>query len=238
MIKRSSEEIVNAYYLNHHSTVHASGCLGQANGRIHWALERQRNGGDYPVTIELGAGNFEHTVHVQHDWRTYIATDIRTPPLKRVVDLTSKFADREFVFLNANALNLPFPDGFADRVVAGCLMIHLVDPMEAIGEWQRVCSRNGVIDFLVPCDPGIALRLFRRLVSEREAARYGVSPMEYRIVNAIEHLSPFSRVLAMTRASIEPERTLKVKYFPLPWLPFWNLNAFAVFSIGPRATST
>lgn len=229
----SSQEIVNQYYREHYAAVHSSGSLGVANRKIHERLERSRRNSSFDVTLELGAGNFEHTKHVQHSWREYVATDIRTPPAKALREMQSRFPERQFKFLEADALHLPFPDDYAERVVAGCLIIHLPDPMEAIIEWQRVCSPNGVIDFLVPCDPGLALRVFRRFVSERNAQKHGVPSNQYRLVNAIEHLSPFGRVLELTRASVETDRVLRVTYFPFPWIRSWNMNAFAIFSIEP-----
>jgi hypothetical protein len=121
-----------------------------------------------------------------------------------------------------------------DRIVAGCLAVHLTDPLAAILEWQRVCRPTGVIDFLVPCDPGLLSRAFRRLVSERAAKGRGICSSHFRLVNAIEHVNPFGRVATLTRAALDPSRELKIAYHPFTRLPSWNLNAFAVFTIRPR----
>jgi hypothetical protein len=71
------------------------------------------------------------------------------------------------------------------------------------------------------------------MVSEPAAVRRGVSRHVYRLVNAIEHVSSFGRVAALAGAALEPNRELKITYYPFPLLPSWNLNAFAVFTVGP-----
>ncbi len=233
MIPNRSSEIVDQYYQKHYTNVHSTGCLGKANQRIHERIENPRTRDSYDTTLELGVGNFEHTAKVRHSWREYIATDIRTPQLSLLSEMKLRYSEREFDFVVADALHLPFPDGYANRVVAGCLLIHLPDPIEAVVEWQRVCSPRGVVDFLVPCDPGLALRAFRRVFAERNAKKRGVPRDQYRLVNAIEHMSPFGRVLELTRASLENGRNLRVTYYPFPWIRSWNMNAFAIFSIEP-----
>jgi ubiquinone/menaquinone biosynthesis C-methylase UbiE len=139
--------------------------------------------------------------------------------------------DLEFCVINAD--NLAFAAGSIDRIVASCLIMHLHDPFAALQEWQRVCHPEGVIDFLVPCDPGLNLRIFRRLVSEKTAKRFEVSANEHRLINALDHVSSFSRILTLARASLYPERKLLVDYYPIRFCKSWNINAFAIFSIEP-----
>lgn len=230
----ASDELIDEYYKNHYQNVHGQGRLGVANRQMHHALEKGRRRGSFPVTLELGAGNFEHFPFVTHGFEDYVATDIRRPGLQSPTPTATLPEQREVSFVVADANALPFEDGFADRVVAACLLMHLADPRLAVVEAQRVCKPTGVIDFLVPCDPGILMRVFRRVVSEPSAKKSGVLPATYRLVNAVEHLSPFNRVLTLTKSSIEPGRALRVRYFPFSWIHSWNLNAFAIFSIEPK----
>lgn len=141
---------------------------------------------------------------------------------------------RGLEFEQMDAQHLDLESGSVDRVVATCLIIHLPDPLAAVREWQRVTRPDGVIDILVPCDPGMASRSFRRIVSRRAARKQGVPAGEYELVNAIEHLNPVSRVLTLARHAITEDRALEVDYFPFGAIPSWNVNAFAVLSIGPR----
>lgn len=232
---RRSEDIVDDYYARHYAAVHGSGCLGGAADVLHERLERLRpETQSYPLTVEVGAGRYEHYPFVKHARTRYVATDIRSPSDHAVPESSTTSTSRpDLEFVRMDALQLAFADHSVDRVVASCLLIHLPDPYAAVHEWQRVCRPDGVIDMLVPCDPGLVARGFRRFVSQRVADRQNVAREHYALVNAIEHLSPFNRVLTLTRAAIEPDRRLSVRYFPFPMIPSWNLNAFAVLSIGP-----
>jgi SAM-dependent methyltransferase len=233
-IRPTADELVDDYYRQNYETVHGSGCLGGAASVMHKRLERDRAGRRFPVTVEVGAGRFEHYPFVTHARDRYVATDIRIPtedPVYR--SLTSGTGPDDLEFRQSDAMALDFDTHSVDRVVATCLLIHLPDPYGAIHEWQRVCRPEGVIDLLVPCDPGIVSRAFRRVVSQRVARRQGVPREQYALVNAIEHLSPFNRVLRLTRAAVEPGRRLEVDYFPLAMVPSWNLNAFAIMRIVP-----
>ncbi|WP_299926451.1 methyltransferase domain-containing protein [uncultured Nocardioides sp.] len=229
-----AEQFVDDYYERHYASVHGAGCLGGAASVMHKRLEHGRGHRDFPLTLEVGAGRFEHYPFVTHARKRYIATDIRVPtenPVYQSVLAGSGPADLEF--RRSDAMSLDLDDESVDRVVATCLLIHLPDPFGAIHEWQRVCRPDGVIDMLVPCDPGLLARAFRRGVSQRVARKHGVPAKDYVLVNAIEHLNPFNRVLTLVRAAVEPRRRLTVDYFPFAKVPSWNMNAFAIMRIDP-----
>ena len=234
-VRRStSARVLDDYYTRHYERVHSTGCLGGAAAVMHRRLEGGRRNTRYPITLELGAGNLEHYPFVKHPYDQYIASDIRVPqnPHHLVNDFSAELG-RHFVAIDA--FRIPFHDHSVDRIVAGCLLMHLADPLEVLNEWQRVCRPTGVIDCLVPCDPGVTSRVFRRLVSQRTAEREGVPRLEYRLVHAIDHVNPFTRLWTIAKAAVEPDRRLRVRFFPFPQIPSWNLNAFAIFSIEPRA---
>lgn len=230
----TADELVDDYYRRHYASVHGAGCLGGAASVMHKRLERGRENREFPLTVEVGAGRFEHYPFVTHARERYLATDLRMPsesPVYQSVLAGTGPADLEF--RQSDAMTLDLDDASVDRVVATCLLIHLPDPYGAIHEWQRVCKPDGVIDMLVPCDPGLLARAFRRSVSQRVARKNGVPAADYALVNAIEHLNPFNRVLTLVRAAIEPQRRLSVDYFPFGKFPSWNLNAFAIMRIDP-----
>jgi SAM-dependent methyltransferase len=185
------------------------------------------------VTVELGAGNFEHLPFVRHDFDEYVCVDLRKPSAA-VLKRLKPYPKASFIVGDAQKVDLP--DNYADRVVATCLLMHLPDPIQALREWQRICKPGGIVEFLVPTDPGIAIRLFRRFVSGREVKRAGLTREDYRIISAYDHLSSFHRLLQIARFSTEPSRKLIVRYFPISWLPSFNLNAFAVMRMAPRTT--
>lgn len=222
-------QLVDAYYRDHYPQVHGCGSVGAANRVMHRALERHRGRLDYPITLEVGAGNLQHYPFVRHTRKLYIATDIRIPAI--LPSVVSDHARDDLTYHQADAMRLPYCDRSVDRVVAGCLIVHLSDPVQAMVEWQRVCRPSGVIDFLVPCDPGLLLRIFRRLISGPASRRRGVVPGGYRLINAIEHASSYERILTLAHACLEPGRRLTVTRFPFRFLPSWNFNAFSILTI-------
>jgi ubiquinone/menaquinone biosynthesis C-methylase UbiE len=224
----SFDDEVDDYYKKYYAKVHSNGSLGFAHKIMHSKLELNRKSA-FQKVLELGCGNFEHYSFISHDYDFYTATDLRNPPKSYVEKFLRSHQGNSFQI--ANATDLPFPQNSFDRVVVGCLIVHLVDVKQAIHEWQRVTKKDGVIDFVIPCDPGILSRIFRRLVSVPNARKYGVSRETYQKINAYEHVSLFPRTWTILQSEIEPNRKMKIRYFPFPFLRSWNLNAFAVISI-------
>ena len=224
----SFDDEIDDYYSQYYAKVHSSGSLGLAAKIMHSKLEMRRSATIQKV-LELGCGNFEHHTFIKHEYEFYTATDIRIPPQTFVDEFLQR--NKGNSFQTADATNLIFPDNSYDRLVAGCLIVHLVDVKRAIKEWQRVTKKNGVIDFVIPCDPGIVARIFRRVISIPNAKKNGVSRETYEKINAYEHISSFPRTLKILQSEIEFGRKLKVRYFPFPFLKSWNLNAFAIISI-------
>jgi ubiquinone/menaquinone biosynthesis C-methylase UbiE len=231
---KDPNEIVDDYYQDKYQSVHGSGALGLAATIMHTSLERKRSKSAYPVTLELGCGNFQHYQYVEHSRQQYICADIRQPEdceLYSRNDSSVGPSDLEFIIMDA--ANIPLEANSVDRLLATCLIMHLADPLSAIKEWQRVVKHDGVIDFLVPCDPGFTTRLFRKIMSERAGRKHGVSAQQYQLVNAIEHINSLPRILTLVRAGLEPQRSMKVRYSPFGLLKSWNINAFAIVSIEP-----
>ncbi|TET21931.1 MAG: class I SAM-dependent methyltransferase [Candidatus Stahlbacteria bacterium] len=54
--------------------------------------------------------------------------------------------------IEADAGNLPFADGFFDKVLCVHLLEHLPDPARAIGEMSRVLRCEGTAVIVVPCE--------------------------------------------------------------------------------------
>ena len=239
---RSTElaDLVRDYYDEKYNQVHTTTTFGPIEARMHKALESARRMQPYPVLLEVGVGGFEHFDFIEHSWSRYLAVDVRVPRSERLENVRTQIAEdrgqppRSMEFIQADARSLPLPTHSVDRTVATCLLLHLNDPFEALREWQRVTKPAGVIDALVPCDPGLAIRFFRRALAEPAARRRGVDSSTYRLVNAVEHVSSFPRVLELARAAVEPGRALSVRFYPFRFLHSWNLNGFAVFTIGPN----
>lgn len=230
MIENNQNEI-DKYYLESYLKVHSHGTLGFANKYMHKQLEK--NSKDfYKNTLEIGSGNFEHYRFISHKYENLFALDIRDPEaiLKRKF-LTDNINNR---FIQGDAMNLPFENNFFDRVYATCLIVHIADTRTLVKEWMRVVKPNGQIDFVIPCDPGLLLRLFRKFVSIPTAKKMGVEKSLCELVNSEEHISSFSRTLKLVRATVPSDKKLKVRYYPFSFLKSWNFNAFAIVSITSR----
>lgn len=228
MTSNSFDDEIDQYYEKYYAKVHSSGYLGVANKVMHSRLEKKRNK-SFPKVLELGCGNFEHFPFINHSYVSYFATDIRVPP-NHLIEKFQEFGTDTY-FKVEDATSLSFVEHTFDRVLAGCLIVHLVDIGKALSEWQRVTKTDGVIDFVIPCDPGLLLRIFRRMVSVPQARKFGVKRETYEAVNAYEHVSSFPRTWKIIQGQIEPKRRLEIRYFPFPFLKSWNFNAFAIVSI-------
>jgi ubiquinone/menaquinone biosynthesis C-methylase UbiE len=214
------------------SKIHSSGLLGRANHSLHQALERGRSGQVFADVLEIGSGDLEHLAYVEHACSQYVAVDLRAPKdaEARIRERSPRIASVETHQMDG--MELSFADESFDRVLATCVIMHVDRPDHALSEWLRVTKRGGVVDFLVPCDPGLVLRLFRWFVNERVAGRFGVSRLEYRLLNALDHISSFARIDELVRMVVRENNGLNLskRYFPF-LLPSWNLNGFVVYTV-------
>ena len=74
----TADQLVDDYY-RRNSNRARSGWLGGAASVMHQRLERNRSRRSFPLTVEVGAGRFEHYPFVTHARDRYLATDIRVP---------------------------------------------------------------------------------------------------------------------------------------------------------------
>jgi phosphatidylethanolamine/phosphatidyl-N-methylethanolamine N-methyltransferase len=222
-----SHEVVDRYYREYYAQVHGRGTGGRANGRLQDDLERARRGAHFDTVLELGAGELGHVEHVTHSFRRYVAADLRMPPtltgwtLLTAPDIPE--ADGRY-FAQFDARELPFPDETFDRLVATCLLMHLDDPILALTDWRRVVKIGGVLDILVPCDPGLFVRVYRSLVSRRRAASLGFEHFD--LVNALDHKSPVSSLLVIAQHVFENDDS-DIDWYPFH-VPSWNVNSHLV----------
>lgn len=225
-------DVVDEYYRRCYSSVHAGAVAGAANDRLQKDLERPHAHRHFDDVLELGAGDLGHIDHVRHRFRRYVAGDLRPPPdLGEWVSLTPLEAVPEMpgrYFVELDAHDLPFPDRSFDRLVTTCLLMHLDDPMLALEEWRRVVRAGGVLDLLVPCDPGLAVRCYRLLVSRRRARSRGFEHFD--LVNAIDHKRPVGSLLTVCRYAFA-EDSMHIDWFPFRRVPSWNLNSHLVVRV-------
>jgi ubiquinone/menaquinone biosynthesis C-methylase UbiE len=114
--------------------------------------------------------------------------------------------------------SIPYDDNYFDRIVIIHVLEHLPDLPAALAEIHRVLRLNGILSIVLPCDPGLAYELARKLSAERVfKTRYGIP---YRWFARREHLnSPAEIFFALKRQFKITDKA----YYPLG-LPIPSLN--------------
>lgn len=222
---------VEKFYRDFYYKIHSQSTVSAGNSYFHRCLEKSRKNKKFSTTVELGSGNFEHFAFVEHDFDKYFATDIRTPPKELLDSKVLANENVEFIKLDSEKLFDKFGEDSIDRILAGCLIMHLNNPYESLISWQNTLKVGGIIDLMVPCDPGLALRLVRRLLTENSASRVGITQKQHRFINAVDHKSSFERLKVLSQNATLPGFEFKIELHPFTLLPSWNLNVFARFVI-------
>lgn len=225
--------IVDSYYADFYDLVHRKDTAKKANDKLQADLERTRSSRSYANVLELGAGDLFHLASVRHTFERYIAVDIRQPTsLEGWNELFEPKLPEEHgtFFFQGDATSIAFADETFDRLVATCLLMHLGDPLSGLLEWRRLVKVGGVLDILVPCDPGIAVRLYRTFVSRRKAEKLGFEYFD--LVNALDHLHPVGSLITIAKYAFKDD-DLHVDWYPFH-ISSWNLNSHAVLRITRR----
>ena len=115
----------------------------------------------------MGTGEGEHIEFVADGHMECIELDLDSSRLRHVLAMgIKKINPQQGDASLLNFLNSPF-----DRVIATCLLAHLKDPESTLLEWRRVVKPRKSILIYIPCEPGIALRVFRNLFTKRKATK-------------------------------------------------------------------
>lgn len=120
--------ITNAFYLNWR---HLSGSMRLAVPYV---------GGR---CVDVGAGTAPYQKLVSPYTSEYIVADYADTR-------KSMFAREEGVFVEADAMNLPFESATMDTVLLTQVLEHVADPKKALGEARRILREEGVLIISVP----------------------------------------------------------------------------------------
>ena len=113
---------------------------------------------------------------------------------------------------------MPYDEDYFDRVIAIHVLEHLPNLPAAIDEIDRVLMPSGLLSVVLPCDPGLAYELARKISAERVfRAKY---KMPYRWFVRREHINSPKEILQEIRRKFE---IFDMAYFPLV-VPVINLN--------------
>jgi ubiquinone/menaquinone biosynthesis C-methylase UbiE len=200
----------------------ATGLIARMWNLIHKKMEKPFRKAHEERVLEIGSGNGEHLKAVSHDIESYYATDIR-------VDLlSSALQGREKVIVEMqDVTDLSYEDGFFDRVIITCVLVHLDNPILALNEISRVIKPGGYVSIYLPCEPGIFLRAVRRFSTHAKAKRIGVDDISY--LHFLEHKNYFIAVDFFIRRTFK-ESKVQSRYYPFPFLT-WNFNLFKLYTI-------
>jgi len=223
MEKDSPKNSNKKWYSEGYKTCYYTGLIGRAYGFVHWAMEnRYKAGPSFDRVLEVGSGNGEHFRFVKHDFTTYHMTDINP------IDLGDKPKDPRILLQELDCTKLDrYSNGFFDRVIATCLLVHLKDPDAALSEWRRVVKEGGNITLYLAPEPGILLTAIRRLFIWPKAKKLGIINPEYFAYS--EHINHYPRMISLVN-EIFKEDEIKRKKFPVSFL-HWQLSFFEILHI-------
>ncbi len=217
---------VSEYYRNYYRKMiglDATGILSKLWKYPHRVMEREFTDNSGKDILEIGVGEGEHIQFVQPSYRKYVALDIDEVRLQKISEMGIKSLE----VMQGNAEKLDFDDATFDRVIATCLLVHLLEPEKALQEWHRVLKPGGSATIYVPCEPGLLLKLFRKFITKPKARKLGFDG--YDLFIARDHLTSADRVVILTNHVFGDSNT-KISYFPFG-VRSWYLNLFMVIRI-------
>ncbi len=221
------QELVNEYYEKYYNIVHEVQWKPTLYSP-HRFIERKFGHGNYfSKVLEVGGDEGQHLSFVNHKYDVYIVSDLRMRTTESLpfVDCGVIPSISGKYFSIADATQLEYDTETFDRIVTGCLLLHLPDTLGVLEEWLRVLKVGGQIDALVPYDESFLVKLYRALLSRRKARKLGFKHFD--VVNAHEHVTYARRVLVLAKHGF-PKTKIQIDYFPPLLGRFRPFRAFSV----------
>lgn len=165
-------------------------------------------------TLELGAGIGAHLAFEPLDRQEYHCIELRESMAE---EIRSRFPSATTVTGDCQK-RMPYNDAYFDRVVVVHVLEHLPNLPSAIDEVARVLKPGGIFSVVLPCDPGLAYEIARKLSAERLfRAKYKVP---YRWLARREHINSPAEIMQQIMRKFE---IFDTAYFPLH-VPLVNVN--------------
>ncbi len=220
----------NDYYGEKYAKNHYTGILGKFTNNYHQQLERNYDQEDrFQSVLEIGGGTGEHLRYVSHRFEEYAIVDISTKAQENLV-IPSHISSEKVKFILGDASKLQIESKSYDRVIASCVLHHIPNLESAAMEIRRVARDGAILDFYVPCDPGILYRWVRHWTSHFKQRRLmDLSWREVKYLWATEHRNHYLGVMFTIR-EIFSEDEIIVRRFPIPFFS-WNFNLFTIVRI-------
>ncbi|HEV8524741.1 MAG TPA: methyltransferase domain-containing protein [Terriglobales bacterium] len=179
-------------------------------------------------TLEIGAGlgtHLEYERLTPEQECNYVALELRENMAMRI---RQRFQRVQACVGDCQA-QLPFADGYFDRILAIHVLEHLPNLPAAVREMRRLCqSERGVFSVVIPCEGGLAYGLARRISAQRLfEKRYGQS---YAWFIEREHLNQPHEILDELNRHFE---IIHRAWFPLG-VPSVELNLCIGLTLRPK----
>jgi SAM-dependent methyltransferase len=176
-------------------------------------------------TLDIGAGRGEHLEYEDLAQQEYVALELR-PELAQKIQ--AKYPLAKTCVGNIQE-QLPYDAGYFQRILAIHVLEHLPDLPRALDEIHRLLNPQGTFSVLIPCDPGFAYGIARRISAQRIfEQRYQQS---YDWFIASEHINAPQEIIA------ELAKRFVIRhqaFFPL-FVPIIPLNLVIGLSLSPRS---
>jgi SAM-dependent methyltransferase len=179
--------------------------------------------------LEIGAGLGEHIQHEPSDWEQYVCVELRP---EMAAGIRERFPNVDVVVRDCQE-ELPFEDGYFDRVLAIHVLEHLTNLPAAIKQIRRVLKIDGRLGVCIPCEGGMAYQLARN-VSAKRLFNKNFPGLDYeKVVVANEHVNvPMEIVHQLLEHFLINEKS----FFPLR-VPLININLCIGLSLSPKQCS-
>lgn len=157
-------------------------------------------------TLEIGAGLGAHIAFEDLSLQEYHCIELR----QNMADgILAKFPQVTVVVGDCQK-DIPYADNTFDRVVVVHVLEHLPDLPGCVAEMRRVLKPGGLLSVVLPCDPGLAYALARKLSAERLFKKWYGLPYGWLIRR--EHINGPGEILSLLTEQFEP---IDTAYFPL-----------------------
>jgi ubiquinone/menaquinone biosynthesis C-methylase UbiE len=123
------------------------------------------------------------------------------------------------------------PDGHFDRILAIHVLEHLPNMPAALAEMSRLLSPTGIFCVVIPCDPGLAYGLARRISGERIFRRRYKQSYEWFIRR--EHINSTREIIEGVTHHF---KVVSRRFFPLG-VPLIDLNLCLGMVLRKRAVT-
>jgi SAM-dependent methyltransferase len=189
--------------------------------------------------LDLGAGGGRHAFEAMRRGGIVTALDANAAEVKDLTWVMRELADEKDVgraggegtAVVGSALELPFPDGSFDRVIAAEVLEHIPDDRTAMSELARVLRPRGTVAVTVPrwwpelvtwaisdeyhSNPGGHIRIYRRSNLVRRLQQFGLVPYGRHHAHALH--SPYWWLKALVGVSNEGHPLVRAYHRLLVW---------------------